>query len=136
MNFIKSTLANFSVFSALSILMLSSCSAKAQPQNVTPLVRIGSTTIAPVIDGKLDDAAWKQSVSVGDFFVTGSKTLANEATHVRFLYDAQNLYVSWRCEESLLVIAQQRMHEVRVNAKKLDDDVLSDDSLELFLQPG
>ena len=117
------------------ITALISCSAGAQPQTDVPLVRIGKTAAAPVIDGKLNDAAWKQSIAVNDFSVTGSKTPAAQQTQVKFVYDDQNLYISWRCEESLLVVAQQRMHEVKINAKKLDDDVLSDDSVELFLQP-
>ena len=133
MYFLKSTLSYFAVF---SILALAGCSAKAQTSAQAPLVRIGQTTAAPVIDGKLDDAAWKQSIAVGDFSITGSKIPASEATQVRFVYDAHNLYVAWRMQESLLVVAQQRMHEVRINARKHDDDVLSDDSVELFLQPG
>jgi hypothetical protein len=124
------------VFGTFCVVALVSCSAGAQPQTDVPLVRIGKTTSAPVIDGKLDDAAWKQSIAVSDFSITGSKTPAAQSTQVRFVYDNQNLYVSWRCEESLLIVAQQRMHEVRINAKKLDDDVLSDDSVVLFLQPG
>ena len=132
------SLRNFSlcVFSVLSAFALTSCSAKAQQASQTPLVRVGQTATVPVIDGTLDDAAWKQGVAVGDFSVTGSKTPASEGTQVRFVYDSQNLYVSWRCEESLLVVAGQRMHEVRINAKTHDGNVLADDSVELFLQPN
>lgn len=133
MNFLKLQVSYFAIF---SVLVLAGCSSIAQPISQTPLVRIGKTAIAPIIDGNLDDAAWKQSVTVEDFSITGSKTPAAQSTQVRFVYDAQNLYVSWRAEESLLVIAQQRMHEVRINAKKHDEDVLSDDSVVLFLQPG
>jgi len=129
---LKSTFGCLVLLCALNL--LSSC-AQSQP-TATPLVRIGKISVAPIIDGKLDDAAWKQSIVVGDFSITGSKTLAAQSTQVRFVYDNQNLYASWRCEESLLIVAQQRMHEVKTNAKKLDDDVLSDDSVVLFLQPG
>jgi len=121
---------------AFCMTALVSCSAGAQPQTDIPLVRIDKTSAAPVIDGKTDDAAWKQSIAVGDFSIIGSKAPAAQQTKVKFVYDNQNLYISWRCEESLLVIAQQRMHEVKVNAKQSDDDVLSDDSVVLFLQPG
>jgi hypothetical protein len=109
-------------------------SAKVQPVVEMPLVRIGQTTTAPVIDGKLDDAAWKQGVAIGDFSVTGSKTPASEPTQVRLAYDVRNLYIAWRVQESLLAEAQQRRYKVSTNAKKQDDDVLNDDCVVLFLQ--
>jgi hypothetical protein len=124
------------IFAALFAFTLTACTTQAQPMPDTPLVRIGKAATAPVIDGSLDDAAWKEGVVAADFALSGSDTPAREATQVRFAYDAANLYVAWRCEESLLVVAQQRMHEVKANAKKPDDDVLSDDSVLLFVQPG
>jgi hypothetical protein len=101
-----------------------------------PLVRIGEAASAPKINGKLDDAAWQQSVTVSDFTVVATRQLAAEPTQVKFAYDKQNLYVAWRCEESLLTVAQQRIHEVKTDAKTHDSDVLADDSVLMFLQPA
>jgi hypothetical protein len=61
----KSAFASRICLLLFSVLM--SCPLFAQTQNEIPLVRVGKTAAAPVIDGKLDDAAWKQSVTVGDF---------------------------------------------------------------------
>lgn len=124
--------------SILSLCALSIFPAFAQsPASLNaPLVRIGKAVPPPAIDGKLDDAAWKQSVAINEFSVTGSKSPAAERAQVRFVYDDQNLYVSWRCEESLLRVEQQRMHEVKADAKKLDGDVFGDDCVLLFVQPN
>lgn len=119
------------VLSLLTVVIVSAYPAWAD----VPLVRVGKTSSAPRIDGKLNDVTWQRSVAVSDFSIIGGKRPATEATQVRLAYDAQNLYVGWRCNESLLKVAQQRMHEVRSQAKTRDDDVLGDDSVLLFLQP-
>jgi len=101
----------------------------------TPLLRVGRTITTPQIDGHLADSAWANSITLSDFKLLGSNRPANEQTQVQFLYDDDNLYVGWHCRESLLVVQQQRMHEVRTNIRTRDGDVLSDDNVLLFLQP-
>lgn len=62
------------------------------------LAAVRLATAAPVIDGRLDDAAWEQAAVAADF--TQSYPDPGEAptqrTEVRILYDAQHLYVGAR----------------------------------------
>ncbi len=64
-----------------------------------PVHRIRRTAIAPVIDGRLDDAAWTAAACVDDFRqvepVEGG--VPSERTEMLLLYDADFLYVAFRC---------------------------------------
>lgn len=57
------------------------------------------TTDPPVIDGKLDDPAWKIAPSVGGFktFIPYFGREVKEQTVVYMLYDAENLYFAFDC---------------------------------------
>ncbi len=110
--------------------------AQTPSANESPFIRVGKATAVPVIDGKLDDTAWRQAVAVSDFTLSATRQSPAEATQVKFVYDDKNLYVAWHCEESLLTVAQQRIHEVKTEAKIHDANVLSDDSVLMFFQPA
>jgi len=117
--------------------VLSAAHTPARPAEAnTPFVRIGESTITPVIDGKLNDPAWAHSITISDFTATGTKKPVAEQTQVKMAYDEEKLYFAWHCQESLLTVAQQRVHEVRANARNRDGDVFSDDNVILFLQPN
>jgi hypothetical protein len=57
------------------------------------------TDHAPVIDGRLDDAVWRAAVPIGELVqiepVQGAPP--SEATDIRFLHDADHLYMAIRC---------------------------------------
>lgn len=64
----------------------------------------------PVIDGVLDDDVWARAEAADDFTqsnpVTGA--LASQRTAFRVLYDAENLYIGIRCDETEFpVLARQ-----------------------------
>ncbi|HEX8921670.1 MAG TPA: carbohydrate binding family 9 domain-containing protein, partial [Pyrinomonadaceae bacterium] len=65
---------------------------KAQP------VRVARFDHAPVIDGRLDDEAWKQAAVFKDFYQVqpGDNTQPSKPTEVRLGYDAKTLYVAFR----------------------------------------
>jgi len=50
---------------------------------------------APVIDGDLSDPIWQKAEAITEFYQTDPNEgqPASERTDVRFLYDANNLYV-------------------------------------------
>jgi hypothetical protein len=48
-----------------------------------------------VIDGKLDEPAWAQAPSVGNFHFNWWKEGAKEQTVAKLLWDDDNLYVSY-----------------------------------------
>ena len=54
--------------------------------------RLTRTSNRPVVDGKLDDASWRQAKPV--------RLKGSVATRIRGLYDQENLYISYECEET------------------------------------
>ncbi|HUQ91513.1 MAG TPA: carbohydrate-binding family 9-like protein [Bryobacteraceae bacterium] len=82
---------------------------------------------APIrIDGKLDEAAWRQAPAVGDFHFNWWKDGAKEQTAAKLLWDDQNLYVGFYC------------HDKNISADVLErhGPVSRDDSAELFVSPN
>jgi hypothetical protein len=78
-----------------------------------PTARATRTEEAPVIDGMLNDAAWKQSAPIADFIqhepFEGQP--ATERTEVRLLYDDRNIYVGVSCfdrEPQRILVTESR----------------------------
>ena len=59
------------------------------------------TGAAPVIDGKLNDAAWKTATTLGPFvaYVESPVYDLSAETNAQVLYDSNNLYVAFQCKE-------------------------------------
>ncbi|MEQ1891299.1 MAG: carbohydrate binding family 9 domain-containing protein [Planctomycetota bacterium] len=57
------------------------------------------TTTPPVIDGKLDDTAWKSARPIGEFVQVEPElgVPCSERTDIRFLHDSEQLYMYVRC---------------------------------------
>lgn len=100
---------------------LSAVTALAAP----PLYPVQPVDVAPVIDGKLDDACWSHLPSAGPFVDKNSKPVTPQ-TMLRFGYDKQNLYIAARIEEP-------EMDKVKANVTARDAGVWMDDDLEIFL---
>ena len=83
-----------------------------------------------MIDGKLDDAAWRQAGIVDDFrIVPGEETATKYPVTAMVGYDESNLYIAARCKETSL-------EKLRAVAKQASDMVFQDDSLEIFVDRG
>lgn len=87
-----------------------------------PVYRAPFTSVAPVIDGKLDDAVWKAAPMV---LLTrsdgrGAPSLRTEA---RLLWDDTHLYVAFRVEDP----------DVWSDFKKDDDPLYKEEVVEVFL---
>lgn len=104
---------------------LTLCAAQAADKPRYPVQPVSEP---PVIDGKLDDAAWQQSPSAGLFVDTGSKP-AQPQTVLRFACDDKNLYIAARLEEP-------EMDKVKAAVTAHDGGVWKDDSLQIFLGTG
>lgn len=93
-----------------------------------PLLAIGRTAIAPVIDGNLIEAAWAQAASVPLFcdFQTGRPAPAN--TRVLAVWNDDCLFVGFRCDEP-------RMGELRATLRDRDSSLWGEDCVEVFLRP-
>lgn len=69
-----------------------------------PSLRVFTTigapiVVAPVIDGKIDDVAWHQAASTGDFWVSDQDLPPSEPTEVLVLADDRNLYFAFRVHD-------------------------------------
>lgn len=100
------------------------------PTHIVPLpeTQVPVTATAPVIDGKLDDAAWQSAAKISlDYAASGGD--AAQPTEVYLLHDAQNLYIAYRAHE-------RRMNEIKAKVTERDGAVFYEDSAEFFLDPA
>lgn len=80
----------------------------------------------PKIDGTLTDPIWKKGALLTLNTVTGLKTEFKTTAHV--LFDAENMYVGFECEEP-------DPTSIRAGAAGRDGTVWEDDCVELFVIP-
>ena len=52
------------------------------------------------VDGKLDEKAWQAAAPIVLIFPWESQTGAKQKTTVRVLWDDQNLYIGYECEDA------------------------------------
>lgn len=52
------------------------------------------------IDGKLDDAAWAKATKTQDFYLVGGSGRPTANTEARLMYDNDNLYIAFKCDET------------------------------------
>jgi hypothetical protein len=73
-------------------------SLSSLPPEKAQAVRLARFDKPPVIDGVLEDEAWKQAARFVDFYQVqpGDNTRPSKPTEVRMGYDAKNLYVAFR----------------------------------------
>jgi len=86
------------------------------------------TESPPVIDGVLDDECWESAAAVGGFKLNTGRGPARCRTTVRVSFDADSLYVAFRCEEP-------ETDKLTVEYKKDDSPVWRDDCVEVFISP-
>jgi hypothetical protein len=77
---------------------------------------------APVVDGKLDDDAWKAAPAVNLTASVDGKPVSRKTT-ARVLYDDKFLYVAFDCEDP----------DVWGTLLKKDDAIYNEDAVEIFL---
>jgi hypothetical protein len=85
----------------------------------------------PVIDGRLDDAAWQAVKPLEDFigYATLKDPRPQARTVARVAYDDQNLYIAFQC-------AEPKKRQMKIIGQKRDDPVWEGDSLDIFLTKG
>ena len=83
--------------------------------------------VAPVIDGNLDDAAWKQT-RPSEAFVSpsGERLQPNQLTQARVIWDAQNLYVAMSGVDD----------DIYNDQSGRDATLWKQDAMEIYLDPG
>ena len=101
---------------------------KATPSDGPPIPRYEVKRVATplTIDGQLDDKAWAAaSPAVTLQFLWESQTGAKQKTFVRILWDDQNIYLGYECEDS----------DITAQFQKRDDPTYQDDAVEVFINP-
>ena len=66
-----------------------------------PQLKIPKTEKPPVIDGKISEVSWQKSYEVTDFIIWTLDNYVKDAVQVFLCYDNLNLYVAFRCKDSI-----------------------------------
>lgn len=100
----------------------------AMRPNLKPIPRTEVRRAASkiVVDGKLNDLAWKDAATVEFQFPWDFQTGAKQKTTARLLWDDENLYVAYDCEDT----------DVVAHFDQRDDPTYKDDAVEIFIYPG
>lgn len=80
---------------------------------------------AIVIDGKLDEPAWKQAAVATDFRICRSGQPVKFQTRVRLAWDSKFLYLAFECDDN----------DVAAAIKEHDGELWREDAVEVFLNP-
>jgi hypothetical protein len=91
-----------------------------------PVATVRRATEAIVIDGKLDDAAWKNAEVLGMEDTMGRGDPVKYPTELRLLYDDEFLYVSFKSVDV----------DITERYQKRDDPIYEHETVELFLMPN
>lgn len=98
-------------------------------QALVPEIVAMKTTVAPIIDGNLDEDIWIDAAiygsKLGGFVNHTGTALAKEETVAYVTYDEENFYIA-------IVAFKSDMDKLVANAKTHDTDVHKDDSVEVF----
>jgi len=92
-------------------------------------------SVAPSLDGKLDDRCWRQAALLTDFMKVGGREFPRNPTAAYLLYDETALYIGMRCQEWVLNPVRQLRHSFRASQKERDGNVFADDCVEVFVDP-
>ena len=98
----------------------------AAAQSAQPLTRAAAQ---PVIDGRLDDAAWQATPTLTNFMLYNKEQNASARTEAQVCYDNDALYVAFACHEP-------NTAALKADASRMDKGVCGDDCVELFVCPG
>ena len=101
-----------SLFS-LAVILAGSVVSLAQPPR--PVYEIQQTSQPPVIDGKINDDCWQDATALTNFtqVLPLEGAAPTEQTEIRFVYNADYLFVAVRCfdSEPNKIIAKQMQHD-------------------------
>lgn len=92
-------------------------------ETTLPKVKIRKTAVAPLIDGKLDDACWKDASKL-NFVMLGTGGEPKGKTEGGLAYDDDFLYVGFKCYEP-------DMKQITATADSTD--IFANDDIEFFL---
>lgn len=92
------------------------------------VITVGATATAPVIDGHLDDAAWKDAVWAEDFVYLRKDGDPPVKTRFAVRFDADRLHLAVACDEA------GRVRAIGGHGRD-STDLFRDDNIEIFIDP-
>ena len=108
----------------LRTLSLLVCATATLIQAQTPRYEVHRATARVVIDGEAGAKEWAAASPAMEFiFPWDSQTGAKQTTRARLLWDDQNLYVLYECDDA----------DIYAQFTERDDTVYRDDTVEIFL---
>lgn len=110
------------------LLVVSAAHAAEEPRKSVEFVRTDSP---PVVDGKLDEAAWASAAVIDDFrqIRPGDGTPPSDRTELYLLYDKDAIYIGARLYDS------GAPHDVTRNVLKQGNTLAEEDRLAIVLDP-
>jgi len=97
----------------------------------TPLISAAPRQGEVKVDGRLDEPAWRYTVTGGGLAQLDTRNPAPRETTFKLIYDAEALYLGVECHT---VTGGKRLM-LKPTAKERDAPVFSDESIEFYLQP-
>ena len=82
-----------------------------------------------VLDGTLNEAAWKNAQWYGNFSLYNSAEIPTQPTYVAMRHDEENFYFGFKCYDA-------RIAGLETIVTQRDGNIFSDNCVEIFLQPG
>ncbi|MDO9465134.1 MAG: sugar-binding protein [bacterium] len=95
------------------------------------IVKAARTDSPPVIDGKLTDACWQKAKPITDFTINNTDKPSGFKTTAYVVYTDTSLYVGIRCMDP-----DMKNLVANVTNEKRDNNVFSDDCVEIMIDPG
>jgi len=115
---------------ALSVVLGGWAQSGDDEARFAPVAVCASTDWPPLIDGRLDDTAWRDASYLGPFVRVGTHEAAAEATSCRVIRGEEFLYVAFECLES-------QMADIKTDAAGRDHRrAWADDCVHVFLASG
>ena len=96
-----------------------------------PVVPVVRTAEDPIINGKLDDPAWKNAFVMSHFYtLNGAKV--KEPTEFSLLYDEKNIYIGVKAYAAVLDPVNNLLDTFKAVTVKHDGPTYDDDCIEVF----
>jgi len=115
------------IAAVLTVLVFGSCVQAQAP--VPPEATALACQESVRIEGELDEPCWQRAQPITDFHVLGEEGETTRNTTAKLAYDQTWLYVGIACGHPAL-------HAVKPQHLQHDGSVHSDESIEIFIDPG
>ena len=112
-------------FLAVLLILPSAWAQSKREVGPLPTYQVKRASHPIVVDGKLDDPAWKAAGTVEFLFPWGFQTGAKQKTVARLLWDDNFLYVGYDSEDT----------DILAHYTERDDPTYKDDAVEIFINP-